>query len=148
MERNLRVIEKAIVRGGEAADAGTISHSKLYNAMHPESGPRFERYTGDPYDVANAAEVILKAAPPGDHGWRSVTTSLAPAAIGFATGRSAGGLGGALAGAAAGAMTPSLIGQALLSPIGRAYLRNQLWANRNALTPAQKAFMLTLFANP
>lgn len=36
-ERNLQLIEKAIVRGGVAADAGTISHSKLYNTMHPEA---------------------------------------------------------------------------------------------------------------
>jgi hypothetical protein len=145
-ERNLRVIEKAIVRGGEAADPGTISHSKLYNAMHPESGPRFERYAGDPYDMANAAEAIFKAPPHTDAAPRSTMTTLGAAAAGAGIGALAGGPWAATAGSVAGGMVPSAIGQALLSPAGRAYLRNQLWANRDTLTSAQRAFMLTLFA--
>lgn len=145
-ERNLRVIEKAIVRGGEAADAGTVSHSKLYNAMHLESGPRFERYAGDPYDVANAAEVILKAPSHADGAKRTAVTSFMSMLAGAGIGAVAGGPWAATAGSMAGGVAPSLLGQALLSPGGRAYLRNQLWANRDILTPAQRAFMLTLFA--
>lgn len=141
-ERNLRVIEKAIVRGGEAADPGSISHSKLYNAMHPESGPRFERYAGDPYDMANA----VKAPSHADTTQRSIATTMGSAVAGAGIGAVAGGPWAATAGSVAGGMAPSLIGQALLSPAGRVYLRNQLWANRDTLTPAQRAFMLTLFA--
>lgn len=128
--RNLLVLENAAAN--PQTKLGLITPSALYSATKSVQGMRnIARGRGNMQELANAASDVMRPLPSSGTAQRSYWQNL-PAHIG------AGGLAGALygqgdpwaaLGGAAAGLAPVAMGRAITSPLGQAYLRNQLLAN-------------------
>lgn len=126
--KNMLVLEKAATGAGENAAQGIISPSQLRNATVQQGRRAYARGKGDFADLARAGEGVMKPLPQSGTAPRTAARNIGtsiPAIMGAGAG-SAGGLPGMLLGGAAGAAAPFVIGRALLSGAGRAYLGNQV----------------------
>lgn len=127
--RNLMVVEKAATGAGAQTAEGIISPSQLRNATVSTHGRRnYARGQGDFADLARAGEATMKPLPQSGTSPREYmrhAMSTIGSVIGGTAG-SAGGPAGTAAGAVAGLAAPGLLGRALMSGPGQAYLGNQL----------------------
>jgi hypothetical protein len=143
--RNMLVLERSVTAAGENAAQGLISPSQLRNATVNVHGRRnYARGTGDFAELARAGESVLKPMPNSGTAGRFRAQNIGTgilSTIGAVGGTTAGGPVAGLAGAAFGALTPRLIGQAMMSPTGQAYLRNQLLQGN--LTPETRALVVS-----
>lgn len=127
--RNLLVIEKASQGAGENAAMGLISPAALRQAATSTFGKRsYVRGRNEFSELAQSGQATMTALPQSGTAPRTAVRNLgAPflSAVGAMAGSPAG-LPGSLAGAAAGAAIPHVAGRAILSPLGRRYLANQV----------------------
>lgn len=149
--RNMLVIEKAATGAGENAAQGIISPSQLRNATVTGQGRRnYARGQGDFSELARAGEGIMKPLPQSGTAPRTAVRNMGaalPAVLGAGAGGAAGGGAGALLGLAAGSALPPMIGRALLSGPGRAYLGNQAATGMQGTDPRIAAIIAALLAN-
>lgn len=144
--RNMIVLEQAATGAGERAAEGIISPSQLRNATVQKQGRRsYARGQGDFAELARAGEATMKPLPQSGTAPRTAVRNAGQsltAILGAMLG-SGGGPAGIAAGGVAGAALPSVIGKAIMSRPGRAYLGNQL-LGQSGLTPIQRALLATL----
>ena len=144
--RNLLVIERAANYAGEAASSGIITPPNLARATKAVQQSRnYARGRGDFTPLARAGSEVLAALPNSGTAQRLRAHSipaLIAASIGGTAGSAAGPLGTA-GGIAAGVVAPRLMGEAMLSRPGRAYLGNQIMPRDPAPlgTAAKKALV-------
>ena len=147
--KNMLVLERAVTGAGENTAQGFISPAQLRGAAVTKQGRRnYARGKGDFAELARAGEAILKPLPQSGTAPRlraqNLGASLAPMAVGAgaggAYGYGEGGLPGALAGAAAGFAAPRLVGRAMMSRPGQAFLGNQLLAGQ-VISPGQQGLL-------
>lgn len=129
--RNFLVIEKAASGAGEKAALGVLSPAQIRNAIVQQSRRGYVRGMGDFADLARNANAAMSPLPNSGTvarlGAKGVVTSI-PTIAGTLLGGAAGAGNplAAIAGGAAGAVVPGQIGKAMISPVGRSYLTNQL----------------------
>ncbi len=124
--RNLITMVPAVTGAGEDAAMGIVSPAKLRQAAVGQDRRGYARGLGDFDELARSGEAILRPLPNSGTASRSAAR-LIPSVLGGAIGTAVtGGPTGSLAGALAGAVAPSVVGRAILSRPGRAYLGNQL----------------------
>ena len=127
--RNLLVLEKAATGAGSAAAEGIISPSQLRNATVAQGRRSYAKGNGDFAELARAGEAVLKPLPDSGTAGRLRGQGMMQtisSVLGSGAGGAAGGVPGALAGAAAGALLPKVVGAAIMSRPGQAYLGNQV----------------------
>jgi hypothetical protein len=129
--RNFLVIEKAAAGAGEKTAQGILSPAQIRNAIVQQSKRGYVRGMGDFADLARNATATMTPLPNSGTaarlGAKGVVTSI-PTIAGTLLGGAAGAGNplAAIAGGAAGAVVPGQIGKAMISPMGRSYLANQL----------------------
>lgn len=127
--QNFLIIERASTKLGQNAARGLISPASLSNATINILGRRaFARGRGDMASLARAGEAMLKDLP--QSGTKPRFNAALPMGIGGVTGGTLGDQAtdnwlGTGAGVALGMLTPRLMGSALMSRPGQAYLANQ-----------------------
>jgi hypothetical protein len=135
--RNLIPISRAAAGAGETAAEGIITPVKMRSIIAgTQRGQReYSRGQGDFAELTRAGNILLAPLPNSGTAQRELMrfiTSSAGAAIGGAT---TGGVGAGV-GAAAGAAMPGVAGRALMSPLGQAYLGNQVAPNLPEMLPS------------
>lgn len=126
---NLMTLTEAAAGPGENTAVGLISPSKLRSVVANRNARSYVQGQGDFADLARSGEAVMKPLPNSASAARIAARTFfaTPAAIGGALlGQHAGGDMGAIMGGAAAAAIPHLAGKAMLSPLGRKYLSNQL----------------------
>ena len=146
--RNMLVIEKAATGAGENAAAGIISPSALRNATVNQGRRAYARGQGDFADLARAGEGIMKPLPQSGTAPRAAVRGAFSTMGGIAGAASGAGIPGGVAGALAGAAIPPIVGRAILSGPGRAYLGNQAASGLAASDPRIAAIVATLLNRP
>lgn len=147
--RNMLVLERVAVGGGEQAAAGLVSPARLRQAVVGQSRRSYARGAGDFADLARAGNEIMSPLPQSGTGPRWFARAI-PGMVGATLG-SPGGLHGMGAGAAAGAVFgPAAAGRTLMSAPAQAYLRNQLLTRmlRNMPPTTARALMGAMTSNP
>ncbi len=138
--RNLLVLERAAQGAGEDAAMGIISPAKLRTAADAILGHRSNvRGTNDFAELTQAGQATMTPLPQSGTAPRLAVrgvTSGIPTAVGAVMGNGVVPGIGALLGGAAGASAPYIIGKALLSRPGRAYLTNNLLRGRQDIARA------------
>jgi hypothetical protein len=132
---NMLVISKAVAGPGEAAAEGTIMPERLRAALTNSADNKMAYAAGrsDLHRLARAANEILT--PARNLAWEArAATHGIPGAVGGTVGMLAGGPGGAAVGALGSAASPGLVGRAVNSRLGQAYLKRQ----RGPATPAHQ----------
>lgn len=135
---NLKILEKAAVGGGEDSAMGLISPAQLRQAAAAGNRGAYARGQGDFAELAKAGQAVMSKLPNSATATRTAVRNLgipsASAGLGFAVGN----IPGAIAGAAA----PYVVGKALMSSPGQAFLGNQLAAG--AVSPVSNALMAAI----
>ena len=155
--RKMLVIERAATGAGENAALGIITPAKLREATVGQNRRAYARGQGDFAELARSGEAVMRPLPNSGTAGRLAaqnlgtgTSSVVGALLGGGAGATLGPVGASLggaAGAAAGAAAPRVIGSAVTSGPGRAYLSNQAAAPMMGnMTPGQAAFFQALLA--
>jgi hypothetical protein len=129
--RNFITLEQAATGAGEKAALGLISPAALRGATVAKQGRRnYGRGEGDFADLARSGVATMSPLPQSGTAPRLASQAMAavPSVVGAALGTGIMPGAGTVAGALTGAAVPSLVGRALMSGPGRAYLTNQLLA--------------------
>lgn len=130
--RNFLVLERAASGAGEAAALGIISPAQLRAATANVHGRRnYALGRSDFAELARAGEAVMRPMPQSGTAPRAAVrnvVSSVPAIMGAGVGGQFAGGQGALLGGLLGAAAPWAVGRAVLSPMGRSYLSNQLLA--------------------
>jgi hypothetical protein len=127
--RNILVLEQAVASAGEQAAAGLVTPRALAQATKTLHGKRnYVRGDGDFADLARAGAEVMSPLPQSGTAPRLVATELGKVVAGGAIGGATYGPEGAAAGGAAPLIAQALMGRAMLSRPGQAYLRNQMAA--------------------
>lgn len=127
--RNYMVLQNAAAGAGENAAMGLISPAMLRQAVSQQNKGAYVRGQGDFSELARAGVAMLSPLPNSGTAARMAVrgaTSTVPAALGALAGNDVAGGVGALGGFALGSLAPQVIGSAMLSGPGRAYLTNRL----------------------
>lgn len=132
--RNLNILTDAAVRGGEQSAMGLISPASLRSAVAANVGKRvYARGQSDLGELAREGQATMTPLPDSGTASRSSVRNLTvgvPTVIGGILGNGALPGVGAVLGGVAGAVAPRVLGGAILSGPGRAYLGNQLMRPR------------------
>lgn len=142
--RNLMTLEKAAGMAGENTAQGMLSPSGLRSATVNAGRRDYVRGNGDFAELARSAEAIMKPLPNSGTAPRNFIQGLLTGG-GF--------MAGGPAGAVAGLAGPSILGRALMSSPGQAYLSNQIMTNlQNShptlAGPKRDALLRALIATP
>lgn len=142
--RNLMTLENAAGMAGENAAQGMLSPSGLRSATVNAGKRDYVRGNGDFAELARAAEAIMKPLPNSGTAPRNNIQNIMTGG-GFMV--------GGLPGAAAGLAGPAVLGRALMSKPGQAYLGNQVMAklqnnNPSLASPKHEALLRALMATP
>jgi len=129
--RNFLVIEKAAAGAGEKTAQGILSPAQIRNAIVQQSKRGYVRGMGDFADLARNATATMTPLPNSGTAQRTAAQNIVasvPTIAGTLMGTAVGGGNpyAAIAGGVAGAAIPRQLGNAILSPVGRKYLTNQL----------------------
>jgi hypothetical protein len=139
--RNMLVIEDAATGAGENAALGLISPASLKNATKRQGKRAYARGQGEFSELARSGEAIMKPLPQSGTAPRlaaqGLMSGVGALAGGTATGTAEGGALGAIAGLAG----PRAAARIAMSQPGRAYLGNQLLANRGGAPLHQLALL-------
>lgn len=143
--RNILAVERAATSAGERAAEGLISPSALRNAVVGQGRRAYARGEGDFAELARAGEAIMRPLPQSGTAPRTSAREMFVSPMGAITGGTAGaaigGPVGSAIGGAIGAAVPAMAGRLALSRPGRAYLGNQLLANRVPIDPRRIALI-------
>jgi hypothetical protein len=123
---NMLIISKSVAGPGEAAAEGTILPERLRAAMTAGTDNKMSYAAGksDLHKLARAAAAVITPARQLDWAERAKIHGI-PGAIGGAAGFLGGGAPGAALGSAAASAAPGLVGRAVNSRMGQAYLKRQ-----------------------
>jgi hypothetical protein len=142
--RNMLVIERAAVGGGEDAAMGIISPAKLRQADAGQNLRSHARGKSDFSELAHAGQAVMSPMPQSGTAPRAWMRNVPAALMGAMAGGASFGTVGAGIGAALG---PLVAGRALMSGPVQAYLRNQLVPGRSGNNLA-RAGVNALLARP
>lgn len=127
--RNILVLEQALAGAGELAAAGLITPKALAQATKTLQGKRnYVRGDGDFAGLARAGVEVMSPLPQSGTAPRLIATELGKVVAGGAIGNAAYGPEGAALGGATPLIAQALMGRALMSRPGQAYMRNQMAA--------------------
>lgn len=131
--QNYLVVEKAVTAAGEKAAAGLITPAQLRTAAVNQNRRAFAFGSSDYANLARAGIQTMTPLPQSGTAPRLAAQTMGslPAILGAAAGSPAG-IPGAIAGGIAGAAIPRAAGAAMLSPLGRRVLSNQVAAGPQA----------------
>lgn len=132
--RNLLTVTDAVKGAGENAAMGLISPAQLSSAIRRQSPKSWVTGQGDFADLARAGVANMSPLPNSGTASRLAVrgmTSGLPTMAGAAIGGRSGDVAQALIGGAIGSQVPSVMGNAMLSGPGRAYLGNQAFMPSN-----------------
>jgi len=137
---NLLVIQNAATRAGPASADGVITPAALRGAAIQHNKKAFARGQNDFTELADAGVSALTPLPDSGTAGRFSAKLMMPlgAASGAGIGSAFGPLG-AVGGALVGAAVPPLLGRAMLSGPGRAFLGNQVFNQPRAMIPLPPA---------
>lgn len=145
--RDFLTLERAASGAGEKAAQGIITPAQLTSALKQVEGRRsYALGRGDFSELARNGVSAMSPLPNSGTAQRTAARTFftgMPTIAGALLGQQAGGgdLMAGLAGGFAGAAIPSQVGKALLSPIGRGYLTNQLYTG-NPVGGANQAALI------
>lgn len=131
--QNYLVVEKAVTSAGEKAASGLITPAQLRTAAVNQNRRAFAFGSSDYANLARAGIQTMTPLPQSGTAPRLAAQTMGslPAILGAAAGSPAG-IPGAIAGGIAGAAIPRAAGAAMLSPLGRRVLSNQVAAGPQA----------------
>lgn len=140
--RNILVLEQAVASAGEQAAAGLVSPRALAQATKTLQGKRnYVRGDGDFAELSRAGVEVMSPLPQSGTAPRLVATELGKVVAGGAIGNASYGPEGAAIGGATPLVAQALLGRALMSRPGQAYLRNQMAAPAQAGIGSYRSFV-------